>query len=243
MPEIPFSITLIFLAVTLFLIVFIAAFVNRASHGTTGAAPPNRKVVVVSVGTLLAWLAVTGVLAANGFFRDFSSVPPRFAVALVPALIAVILLASLPRVRAFVRNAPVSALIFVQSFRVLLELMLYGLHGAGVIPERMTFEGLNFDIVTGLTAPFVGWLVSRGTPAGVRVAQVWNVLGLLLALAITVISVLSAPTQFRVFTEGPANTFVAEFPFIWLPAFVVPAALLFHLWSLAQLSGRANGET
>jgi hypothetical protein len=33
----------------------------------------------------------------------------------------------------------------------------------------------------------------------------------------------------------PPNTIVSQFPFIWLPAFVVPVALLGHAIALAQV--------
>lgn len=36
---------------------------------------------------LLLWLAVTGVLAYRGFFTDTSGMPPKFALAVAPAIL------------------------------------------------------------------------------------------------------------------------------------------------------------
>ncbi len=238
MPAIPFSATLLFLGIVLILVLFYPLFLMRTATNAGRSAGRARRIALFSVGGIGLWLLLTGIAAANGFFDDFSTLPPRFAAAFVPALLAVILLAALPRVRAFIASAPASWLIYIQAFRVLVELMLYQLHGAGIVPEQMTFRGMNFDIIAGATALPVGWLARRGSRGGMRLAQIWNAVGLALVLTIATVSVLSAPTPFRLFTEGPANTFIARLPFIWLPAFVVPSAILFHLWSLGRLRRR-----
>lgn len=237
MSTIPFSITVLFLGITLLLALFFPLLSARAAKNAGCSAKRRRTIPLFTGGAIVLWLVLTGILAGAGFFNDFLSLPPHFAVAILPPLL-VILLASLRPVRAFIRKAPVSWLIYIQAFRVLVEWMLYQLHGIGVVPEQMTFEGLNFDIITGLTALPVGWLASRGGRGAVKVAQIWNAVGLALVVTVMVVSILSAPTPFRLFTDGPANTFIAHFPFIWLPAFAVPSALLLHLWSLGQLRGK-----
>jgi len=50
-----------------------------------------------------------------------------------------------------------------------------------------------------------------------------------------VIAVLSMPTPIRYFMNEPANTLVAEFPFILLPAVLVPMAYTMNIFSLRQL--------
>ena len=69
----------------------------------------------------------------------------------------------------------------------------------GTMPPQMTYSGLNFDIVTGITALLVGGLALFGlAPHWLLVA--WNALGSLLLAAIIVIAVASLP-QFQAF--GP----------------------------------------
>ena len=84
----------------------------------------------------------------------------------------------------------------------------------------------------------MGWLWNRTHKR--YVAIVWNVIGLALLLNIVLIAVLSMPTSFRVFTEGPANTLLTQFPFIYLPAVLVPVAYTAHVLSLRQLFRRGN---
>jgi hypothetical protein len=98
--------------------------------------------------------------------------------------------------------------------------------------------------VTGATALIVGSLALLGhAPRWLLVA--WNALGTTTLLAILGIAVASLP-QFRAFGSEPAlvNTWIAYFPFVWLPAGLVGGAVLGHvilwrrLWSRG-MRGRA----
>jgi hypothetical protein len=97
--------------------------------------------------------------------------------------------------------------------------------------------------VTGLTAPLAAYAIWRGGSSAGAIRIAWNVMGLALVLTITTISILCTPSFPQVFTSGPANTFVAEAPFIWLPAFIVPSAILLHLWSLGSLQRSASNPS
>jgi hypothetical protein len=61
----------------------------------------------------------------------------------------------------------------------------------------------------------------------------WNALGTFLLIAVVTIAVASLPV-FAAFGREPArlNTWVGYFPFVWLPAGLVSAAVLGHvlLW-------------
>jgi len=45
------------------------------------------------------------------------------------------------------------------------------------------------------------------------------------------------PTPLRAFANEPASTFAASWPWVWLPAFLVPAALFGHLLAFRKLRG------
>jgi hypothetical protein len=175
-----------------------------------------------------AVMAVSARLAASGFLLDYSSVPPRIGVLLAVVTALTIVLASGPFGARFARGLPLVGLVAYQAFRVPLECVLLALGRDGRIPMRMTFEGANFDVLSGLLAIVVAVGLARGRcPRGAVLA--WNVLGLGLLANIVTIAVLSMPTRFRVFHEGPANTLVGTFPWVWLPTVLVQAALFGHL--------------
>ena len=73
-----------------------------------------------------------------------------------------------------------------------------------------------------------------------KLAVVFNIMGMLLLLNILVIAILSMPTPIRYFMNEPSNTLVAQFPFILLPAVLVPLAYTMHIFSLRQLLAKQS---
>ena len=47
---------------------------------------------------------------------------------------------------------------FLNTVRLPIEIILLELYLNKMIPQLMTFEGRNFDVVLGITAPIVGYL-------------------------------------------------------------------------------------
>jgi hypothetical protein len=182
-----------------------------------------------------AWLALTGALAHSGWVGQFDARPPHLVVLMAATFIGTVALAfSRPGTRA-VEGVAWSGLIGFQVFRVPVEWVLFQLHREGVVPVQMTFEGRNLDIVSGASAPLVAWLAATGR-IGRRGILLWNCAALALLANIVTIALLSTPTPLRVFPNEPANTFVARLPWIWLPTFLVPAALLGHLLTFRKLA-------
>ena len=136
------------------------------------------------------------------------------------------------RIGSLLAGAPVAWLVASQSFRLPLELVMHRAASDGAMPPQMTFTGSNFDIVTGATAIVVAALAAWGrAPRWLLLS--WNALGTALLVVILVIAVASLPA-IGAFGHQPArlNTWVAYFPYVWLPAGLVSAAVLGHvlLW-------------
>ena len=229
--------TIIFIILTVFLTGVIIYGVHYALTKTAWNQPRKKMVFRSSVLALLGWLGLLAFLASRNFFSDFSALPPRFVLAIAPPWIVIFFLASLKAFRYLLHQVPVSWLVYLQTFRVVVEVVLWLVFVAQVAPVQMTFEGRNFDILVGLTAPLAAYFwFQRELKVGWGVF--WNIFGLGMLLNIVITAILSVPTPFRVFWNEPANTFVTNVPFIWLPGFVVPVALALHIFSLIQLLGR-----
>lgn len=179
------------------------------------------------------WLCVSGIVASEGMIRDFSSTPPQFAFVIGPTFAMMFVLMFLPRFKSRSRNIPIEKLIGYQWYRFPLEVMLFLLASSHIAPIEMTFEGWNFDIVLGLTAPVVAWMVVN-KKISTSLANMWNVLGIGTVTAVALTGIFSAPTQFQQIFTNPSNTFIVSFPFVWLATAAVPMALLGHAYAIRR---------
>lgn len=181
------------------------------------------------------WMIFISILSFQGFFQDFSSTPPKiFIVLIVPLAITIFFLTS-SKTNRLLLSIPEEKLIYIQSFRVVVEILLWMLLLNNLLPVQMSFEGRNFDILAGLTAPVIAYFCYTKKKWSSTVALVWNFVGLALLLNIIVIAILSMPTKFRMFMNEPSNTIVAYFPVILLPGILVPVAYAMHLFSIKQI--------
>jgi len=224
---------------------FIAIVIGMLGLVLWGAARVARRVgagaaqgVRIAGVALVGWLALTAVLAERGFFEDFQSLPPRMLLGVGPPLLTILALTVSRRVAPLLAAVPPVWLVAAQTFRIPVEIVLWQLAVAGAIPELLSFHGRNVDILVGLTAPVVAYacFVRRAWPA--RVAVWWNWAGIVILLNVVVHAQLSAPTPWRIFETDPPTTFIADWPYIWLPDFLVPLAWLLHAVSLRQLRSR-----
>jgi len=184
---------------------------------------------------LLLWLVITGGLAGSGLLANFEGFPPPVMRLILPALVVTALLCGSSIGRGWVERFSLAGLIGFQAFRLPLELLMHLAAREGVMPPQMTFTGRNFDILTGLLAVPLAWLVARGR-VGSGVVWAWNVMGLGLLVNVVGVAVLSFPGPYRVFMNEPANLWIAYFPFVWLPTVLVPLALAGHLLVARKLA-------
>ena len=196
----------------------------------------KRKYLLGLVGTsILLWLTILSVLSFSGFFQNFESLPPGIFIAISLPLLLIFVLLFSKSFGLILKVIPESWLIYIQAFRIIMELLLWLGYNGGFVPPQMTLVWLNHDIIVGITALMAGYVFFGQGRYRRSEAIIWNVFGMSLLFNILIISILSAPFPFRVFFNEPANTFVANFPFIWIPGFIVPFALAMHLFSLKQL--------
>jgi hypothetical protein len=127
----------------------------------------RQKILYTTAGVMLLWTALLSVLAQKGFFADFSKLPPRPGLAILAPLPVVLWIAFSKTGTQLLRLAPPQWPVFLQSFRIFVELLLWRAFVAGKLPVQMTFEGRNFDVLTGVLALGVGYYLSRGARVGV----------------------------------------------------------------------------
>lgn len=198
----------------------------RAMLAARGLAPQTR-IQVAALG-LIVGLVVPGLLAAGGFLDRYHPLPaPVFILVAIVAVVNVVLMVS--RVgAALVSSVSLTWLVGFQAFRIPVEWWLHRGFIEGFVPVQMTYAGRNFDVVSGLTALGLALWLAVGRPHK-AIVMAWNILGLALLANIVAVAVLSTPVPFRGFPDGPPNLLPSTLPFVWLPTFLVQAALAGHL--------------
>lgn len=184
---------------------------------------------------LAFWLILQAMLGIGGFYLKTDGMPPRLILfGVIPALILIISYFLFAREN-FIERLPLRILTFIHVIRIPVEIVLLWLFQQKLIPQIMTFEGRNFDILAGISAPLIAWLAFRNGKVNRTILIVWNFLTLGLLFNIVITAVLSFPFGFQQFGFDQPNRAVLYFPFNLLPTVVVPLVLFAHLISLWKL--------
>lgn len=185
---------------------------------------------------ILIWLAVQAFIANSEFYTVTDTLPPRFLLLVLPPFLGIAGLFLTSKGRQLIDGLDLKSLTILHTIRIPVEIVLFFLFTYKTIPELMTFEGRNFDILSGITAPVVFYFTFVRKQFGRKVILVWNLICLGLLINIVSNAILSAPFPFQQFAFDQPNIAVLYFPFIWLPCCVVPLVLLSHLVAIRQLS-------
>lgn len=189
----------------------------------------------IVLGCLSMWLLFQGILGKTGFYQASQAFSPGFVLLIGPGLILTAVLFLTPKGKRFVDSFNLRMLTILHVIRIPVEITLYYVFVAKLIPELMTFEGYNYDILSGLTAPVIYYLVFESKKLGSRALLIWNFICLGLLINILVIAILSAQTPFQRLAFDQPNIGITFFPFVWLPSVVVPIVLVSHLAAIRQL--------
>lgn len=239
-PEVPLRITVAVCAYVL-LVVWVTLRGLDSGLRRSGCAALIRRSLLVRIGALLAtWFIAVTAAAVAGAWLD--PAVPRPLGYLIPALLLALVLWRAGWLQAAVQAISPSAIPWLQTLRIGGGLTLFAAWASGFAPWGWVAAAGTGDILVGLGAGAVAALLGTGLAWSRSAAIVWNVFGLVDIAHTMVRGLLSAPgPQQRIF-ETPANLVPVVFPFIYLPAFIVPLTILLHILSLQQLAriGRAS---
>jgi hypothetical protein len=192
---------------------------------------------------LSAWLTYVGLLGYFGVVKNTTMRPPGMVFLLVPIILFLLLfIVFIVRSTAGARVAlafPLWIILGAESFRIGVELFLHQLWIHGLVPKMLTFEGANVDIYIGASAGLIAWLSTRGR-LGMRLALAWNVLGLLALTNVVIRAVVTSPGPFNLIRTEVPNRMFGTFPFLFIPGFFVPLAVVLHVLATRALSVRLH---
>lgn len=177
------------------------------------------------------WIMYLTIMSNNGVFKIFS-LPPRVPLLIVlPMFVTIFIVTSRKSFLAAIDVLPNYWPVYIQSFRIVVELLFYGALLQGVLIEKFTFVGQNYDILVGLSAPAMGFLVQRNVVQRSGIL-IWNFASLAV-LGFTIYTILST-FYFSDFVPNEQNLRFGEMPYVLIPGILAPFAIFYHVVSLRQ---------
>jgi len=177
------------------------------------------------------------ILAIAGFYQKAEGIPPRISLGLFPLVFLIFTIPFVPSFRTWAKKFDLKMLTYLSLVRIPVEFVILWVYLAGYAPELMTFEGRNFDIISGITAGIVGFLAfNKNELTRPKLLFAWNVMSLLLLLNIVINATLATPSAIQQFAFDQPNLLIINFPTILLPAIIVPLAMASHIISFVQLA-------
>lgn len=183
---------------------------------------------------LLLWSALFAIIGYTGFFTDTAQIPPRFIFMIGPAVLVTILFFITRKGRSIIDRMDLRALTLVHVVRLPVEIILMLLAIYKTVPEEVTFEGRNFDIIMGLTALPMAWLIFKKNQSK-KVLLWWNILGLILLMNVVIHGILALPFPFQQYSFGQPNVAMLHAPYLLLPGLIVPIVMFSHLAAIRLL--------
>ena len=220
MNQLPIYLTILFILITFFTVLLFYKASNR-----------NRTLLLV----ILIWITVQTVVALTGFFTVTNTIPPRIILLLALPLAIIAGTMVTMKGRRFIEGFDVKELSLLHTIRIGVELVLFLLFLNKALPQLMTFEGRNFDLLVGISAPLIYYYGFIKRKLSTRAIVTWNIVSLAILSFTVVNAILSAPTPFQKFGFEQPTVAVLYFPFVWLPGVVVPLVIMSHLVTIRSL--------
>lgn len=195
------------------------------------ASHKNLKTVFV----VLAYAIIQGLLAYTNFYSVQPLVPAKIPLVVAPSFILIFYLIISRSSVKYIQSFKLKTLTLLHTIRIPVELVLFLLFTHSAIPEIMTFEGRNFDILAGITAPIIYYLAFVKNIIKRKGLLIWNIVCLALLINIIVHAILSIEIPIQQFGFDQPNRAFLYIPFIWLPSVVVPLVFFSHLIAMKRL--------
>lgn len=222
----------IFLTLGSFALLFLE--IKKAVNKTEWSSSRKTKFTSFFLVGLIAWTLFVSIWSLSERMGNFSIFPFNMMPILAVPLIAILAFTFSKAGRKILAHIPTENIIKFQAFRFFVELLLWALYLENQAPIQMTFEGRNWDVLTGISAPVIAFLIARRKISKTGLI-IWNIACLALLINIVTIAILSMPTPLRSFLNEPSNTIVTQFGVSLLPGLLVPLAYGLHFLSLRQL--------
>jgi hypothetical protein len=186
---------------------------------------------------LSGWFVLVTLMAATEFlhYEHGLGVPGLGVAVLLPIVVLSVTVLRSPTLNRGLRAIPLPLLVGVNAIRAF-GVTFVLLYAAGRLPAPFAPVAGWGDILVGLTAVPVAWLVSGKGAAAHLTAWIWNVFGLLDLIAAVGLGVASSPGPLQLIFIEPGSGIMTTLPWLLIPGFLVPLLASTHLAVFYRLS-------
>src|ERR1044071_8012640 len=128
----------------------------------------SRKMAIALAG----WMIFLFIWSLSGIASRFDLFPVNMAPVLIIPFVTIVAFTFSKKTLPVLASIPTKSIAQLQVFRVFVEVLLWALFVQNLLPVQMTFEGRNWDIVSGLTAPLAAMFLSKSKWG----LAIWNLL-------------------------------------------------------------------
>lgn len=220
-----------------FAVIILVLFIGfKAITGAFGKTPKAKRKKSLLIIYLMLWQFYIFGLGQTDLLSSFE-LPPRFAIFLIaPAFLFTGIFIYKNQNNKWLHHIPKSWLVYLQSFRILVETLFVFSVAEGILHPNVTIEGYNFDMIFGFTAPLVAFLAFERKLVSEKMLIAWNYLGLLVLAS--VIFVFITTVFFPSFYGSEEHLMPIKFtkyPYTLIAGFLMPTAVFMHVLSIVQL--------
>lgn len=226
-----------YLGLTLIMLLILYFIGFKAINATFGKTPNAKRKKTLLVLFLLLWQLYIFSLGQTDLLNSFE-LPPRFVIFLIlPAFLFTGIFIFKNRNNRWLHHIPKSWLVYIQAFRIVVEILFVFSVAQGVLHQNVTIEGYNFDMILGFTAPLIAFLAFEKKVSSEKIVIIWNYVGLL--VLVSIIFVFFTTIYFPGFYGSTSNLMPLEFaryPYTLVAGFLMPVAVFIHVLSIVQLN-------
>jgi hypothetical protein len=193
----------------------------------------SRVAKITLAAVIGVWIGLAAAAAGAGWLKISRPVPVVGLFVVVP-LLATALATAWPAARKAMLSIPMAAMVALNVVRVFAVLFLM-MAAEGRLTGPFPYSAAWGDIITGIVAVPVLWLLKDGAARHSMAIAAWNLFGtvdLVLAIGFGLTSSESSPLQLF---PGPGSEAMQYAPWSFVPTVLVPLWLILHAIIAAQL--------
>ena len=200
----------------------------------------SRAAKIVLAAVIGVWIGLAAAVSGAGWLPISRPVPAVGLFVVVP-LLAAAFATAWPAARKAMLSVPLPVMVALNIVRIFAVLFLM-LAAEGRLTGPFPYSAAWGDIITGVIAVPVLWLLRDGGARYTTAIAAWNLFGaadLVLAIAFGITSAEGSPLQLF---PGPGSEAMQHVPWSFVPTVLVPIWLILHAIIAAQLRRAKLGQ-